>query len=136
MNVRSVRIFYWATFLLSVIIIPHDLGLGLITVGLFILPVLVLHIEIGLSLNRINGCDILIAFSAINLLVFALIRPDGAHAFTDNGLSAALGIVGIDSGYNRSYEDYFFFGSLVLLLVQLVVDLKLRRVREAKTSMN
>ena len=117
------------TFALAVVVLPLNFGLGLIAFGLVILPVLVLHLAIGLALGHIKKHKILVIFSAINLLVFALIRPDGVHAFTDNGLSALLEIFDVHAGYDRRYENTFFVGSATLLLVQVIIDLRLRNLR-------
>jgi hypothetical protein len=132
MNWKLVKIFYWTTFGLSVLILPLNFGLGLFAIGLVILPILVLHLTIGLRLNRIKIRTVSIILSGINLLLFSLIRPDGVHTFTDNGLSSFLDIFGIQAGYNHNYEDHFFIGSLMLLLFQAIMDIRLRKI--AKSS--
>ncbi len=131
MNNTTIRFFYWTSFALSVIIIPLNFGLGLIVMGIVILPALILHLTIGLSLNRIKNHNTLIIVSAVNLLTFALIRPDGVHALTDNGLSSLLGIFGIYAGYNYEYENYFSIASLILLILQVIVDLILLKIKKA-----
>lgn len=132
MNFTTIKVFYWTTFGLSIIILPLNFGLGLVAIGLVILPLLILHLAIGLTVNRLENHRISIILSALNLLIFALIRPDGVHAFTDNGLSSALDLVGINAGYNSNYENHFFIGSLILLLVQAIMDIRLWKV--AKTN--
>jgi hypothetical protein len=131
MNLTGIKIFYWVTFGLSVIILLLNFGLGLVAIGVVILPILVLHLAIGLGLNRIKNHNTLIAVSAINLFTFVLIRPDGVHAFTDSGLSAILEMFGIHAGYNYKNEDYFFIASLILLLIQVILDLRLRKIKRA-----
>lgn len=123
-----VKILYWVLFLLSVVVLFLNFGLGLMTVGLVILPVLILHAGIGFSLGRLNANKGLVAWSMLNLLVFALIRPDGVHAFNETGLGALLSLFGMHGGYSHRNEDLFFFASLALLLIQLIVDLRLRRL--------
>jgi hypothetical protein len=132
MNFTGIKIFYWVAFGLSAIILPLNFGLGLIAMGIVILPILVLHLSVGLGLNAIKNHDTLIVVSSINLLTFALVRPDGVHAFTDSGLSAILELFGIYSGYNYKNADYFFFASLILLFIQVVLDLRLRKIKRAK----
>ena len=125
MNLKAIKKFYWTTFGLSLVILPLNIGLGIVVIGLVILPVLILHFIIGLNLSKIEHHISLIILSGINLLIFALIRPDGVHTFTDNGLSSALDIFGINAGYNREYENYFFVGSLILLIAQLIMEIRL-----------
>lgn len=124
----NLKIFYWATFSAAVIILPLNFGLGLIGMGLFILPVLILHLIVALSLNKLHDRKALVTLSGLNLLIFALVRPDGVHSFTDNGLSALLEIFGIHGGYNSKYENYFFYTSLVLLVLQVIINLWLRKL--------
>lgn len=124
----NLKIFHWATFCAAVIILPLNFGLGLIAMGLFTLPVLILHFIVALSLNRLHDRKALVILSGLNLFIFALVRPDGVHSFTDNGLSALLGIFGIHGGYSYKYENYFFYTSLVLLVLQVIIDLWLRKL--------
>lgn len=131
MSFRGIKTFYWVTFGLSVIILALNFGLGLLVLGLLILPVLIIHLTIGLKLDKFENYKTSIILSAINLLAFALIRPDGIHTLTDNGLSSVLGIFGIFAGYNRKYENYFEIVSLVLLLIQAIMDLRLRKFDRA-----
>ena len=125
---KSIKAFYWATFGLSIVILPLNFGLGLVAIGLVIIPILFLHLTIGLKLSKIENHKISIVLSGVNLLIFALIRPEGVHAFTDSGLSSIFGIFGIRTGFSHEYEDYFFIGSLMLLLVQAIMDIRLRKL--------
>jgi hypothetical protein len=128
MRINSTKTIFWGTFGLVIIVLPLNFGLGLIALGLLILPILILHFTIGLSLNKIQNHKGAIIFSAINLLLFALLRPDGVHALTESGLSSLLSIFGINAGYSYKHENYFFYSSLILLLIQVVMDLRLRKL--------
>jgi hypothetical protein len=128
MRINSTKAIFWITYVLAIGILPLNFGLGIMTLGLVILPIMILHFIVGLNLDRVQTHKPAIIFSAMNLLVFALIRPDGAHAFTESGLSSALGIFGINAGYNYKYEDYFFYTSLIILLIQVITDLRLRKL--------
>jgi len=131
MSLKTIKIFYWTTFGLSVAIIALNFGLGLIALGVVILPVLILHLANGLSLNKIDNHKTAIILSASNLLIFALMRPDGVHAFTNSGLSSILDLFGINAGYNYKNEDYFLIASLILLLLQVIFDMRLRKLKRA-----
>jgi hypothetical protein len=128
MHINSIKAIFWAAFGLAIITLLLNVGIGLIATGLVILPVLMLHFIIGLSLTKLQNHKSAIILSAINLLTFALLRPDGVHSLSDNGLSSFFDLVGISAGYNRDYEDYFVYSSLLLLLVQVIVDLRLRKI--------
>ncbi len=128
MRINPANAIFWIAFIFAIIILPLNFGLSLIAFGLLLLPILILHFAIGLNLNKIQDHKAAIIFSAINLLVFALIRPDGAHALNETGLSAVLDIFGIDAGHDRAYENHLFYSSLVLLLVQVIADLRLRKL--------
>jgi len=134
MNFTTIKIFYWTTFGLSLIILPLNFGLGLVAIGLVILPLLILHLAVGLGVNRLKNHIVSIILSAVNLLLFAFIRPDGVHAITDNGLSSALDIFGINAGYNRNYENHFFIGSLILLLIQAIMDIRLWKIAKSNKT--
>jgi hypothetical protein len=131
MSFKAIKTIYWTAFGLSIIILPLNIGLGLIGLGIVILPILILHLAIGLGLDRIENHKTSIILSALNLLLFALIRPDGVHAITDSGLSSLLDIFGVHAGYNHKYEDYFFVASLFLLFVQVIMDMRLRKLKKA-----
>jgi hypothetical protein len=128
MHINSIKTVYWVAFGLSIITLFLNIGLGLIALGLVILPILLLHFSIGLRLTKLQNHQPAIILSALNLLTFTLLRPDGVHSLGDNGLSSLLDLVGISAGYNRDYEDYFVYSSLLLLLVQVIVDLRLRKL--------
>jgi hypothetical protein len=93
-----------------------NVGLALIALAIFIVPILMLHTHIGLQLGRINRHRGWLYASAINLLIFALVRPDGVHVFKENGLSALLDFIGLNGGYDSNYESEFSVASQLLML--------------------
>jgi|SRR5688572_28144431 len=129
MSFNIVRYFYWTALGFSVILLVLNFGIGLIAMAIFILPLLILHLRNGLSLNNIKGDNTLMIISALNLLAFALIRPDGVHTLSDNGLSAFLSKFGVHAGYDAGMENYYLAASLILLVFQIAIDLKLRKLR-------
>ncbi len=122
------KVVYWITFCLSMAALLLNLGLGLFAFGIVIIPLLILHVSNGLQLNKLTNHKVAVILSAINLLAFALLRPDGAHTFTDTGLSALLDVLGIDAGFNRRNENFYFGTSIALFFIQVVIDLWLRKV--------
>lgn len=131
MNFETTKVLFWATFALAIIVLAMNFGIGLIAFGLIILPVLTLHLAIGIRLSRLEGHGTAVVLSYLNLLAFALVRPDGVHTITDTGLSALLSTVGIHWGYNDRYESHFFYASVILLIVQVIMDLRLRKLIRA-----
>ncbi len=124
----STKVFYWITFSISILILPQNFGLGLIALGLFIIPILLLHLMVGLGASKLENHKIALTLSALNLLLFVLIRPDGAHAFTDTGLTSVLEYFGVYIGNIRKYENELFFGSIFLLVLQLIIDGRLLKI--------
>lgn len=129
MSFKIVKIYFWTTFGISVVIMLLNFGLGLIALGIVILPILILHLQNGLRLDKLQNHRTGIILSASNLLIFALIRPDGVHAFTNSGLSSILDLLGLNLGYKYKIGDYLFFPSLILLLLQVIIDIRLRTYR-------
>jgi len=127
-NLKSIKVFYWVAFGLSVVILPQNFGLGLIALGIPIILILILHIGIGLNMDRLQNYQLSLVVSAVNLLLFVLIRPDGAHAFNETGLSASLEMMGIHLRISPKYEDLLFLISMVLLILQTVFDIRLLRI--------
>lgn len=122
MSLNTIKTFFWTTFVLAIIILFLNVGLGLVAFGIVILPMLVSHFIIGLRLDKLQERKPAIVFSSINLVAFALVRPDGVHVIAESGLSSLLDIFGINGGYDSEYENYFAFSALALFLVQLLVD--------------
>ncbi|NOS92968.1 MAG: hypothetical protein HOP30_13675 [Cyclobacteriaceae bacterium] len=120
------KIVYWILFCLSLAALILNFGLGLIGFGIFIFPMLILHISNGLRLSKLNDHKVAVILSVVNLFAFALLRPDGVHAMTGNGLSALLDLVGIDGGYNSADVNLYFGAACVLFFIQLVMDIRIR----------
>ena len=95
--------------------------------GIIILPVIVLHIIIGLGIDKIKTHKTLIFLSATTLLLFSLIRPDGVHTLNDTGLSSILDKFGIIWGDCYNYENHFVFASLTILLFQVIIEIRLMK---------
>jgi hypothetical protein len=130
MNIKRVKIYYWTTLALSIIILLLNFGLILFVLGLIIiLPVILLHIVVGLRLDKIETHKNSVIVSATTLLIFSLIRPDGGHTLSDTGLSSVLKIFGIIWGYCYNYENYFFFISMLILLFQVIMEIRLIRLK-------
>jgi hypothetical protein len=129
MRFKIISTFYWTTFILSIIVIFLNLGLGIIF-GLLIIPILVIHYWNGSQLDKLKNHKKLIVFSALNLLVFSLVRPDGVHSFTTSRLSEVLDFFGIDDSGLDENEGYLFVASLLLLVAQGFADFELRKIRK------
>jgi hypothetical protein len=126
---NKVIMYYWITFLVSIFILILNTGLWLIVSGLIILPVIILHIIVGLRLNMFETYEKPMLISSTFLLIFALIRPDGVHSFNNSGLSSFLRLFGLSWGYSNRFEDYFFVSSIILLLLQLLIEITLIRLK-------
>ncbi|MBA4146006.1 MAG: hypothetical protein C0523_09600 [Cytophaga sp.] len=127
---KITRIFYWIAFALTILTLLLNVGIGLIALAIFILPILVLHFLTGLSLVRLQNHRLLIFISASNLFLFALLRPDGVHTLNENGLSALLNEFNIHGGYNQRYENELTVVSLALLVIQAIIEIILFRIKK------
>jgi len=127
-NLRMIKIFYCLIFAVAIFTLTQNAGLGLFALALFIIPIFILHAGIGLSIPKLKDHKTGLIVSSVNLLFFVLMRPDGAHAFTQTGLSSILEYFGVHIGPTRKYENELFFGSIALLLLQVVLDLRLRKI--------
>ncbi|NMM47745.1 hypothetical protein [Marinigracilibium pacificum] len=122
------KIIYWFLFLISVLILLVNFGIGLMAMSIIIIPVLGLHIYNGINLDKIKDYKIAVLASSVNFLLFVLIRPDGVHSLNENGLSSFLSLFHINFGYNKNLENFSFFTSIILLFTQLFIEIKLRRM--------
>ena len=129
MAFNIIRIFYWASFVLSIIILPLNFGLVLAALAILILPILIIHLKNGIWINQLRNHKLILVVAATNLLVFALIRPDGVHDINGIGFSALLDVFSINGGYNHEYFDLYFYGSLALLAFQLIINLIIWSIR-------
>lgn len=130
MDSNKVKMYYWTTLSISIFILILNTGLWLIVLGLIILPVIILHIIVGLRLNMFENYEKPMLISSTSLLIFALIRPEGVHSFNDSGLSAFLKLFGLYWGFSSHFENHFFVSSIVLLLLQLIIEITLIRSKK------
>jgi hypothetical protein len=130
MESNKVKIYYWTTLFISVFILILNTGLWLILLGFIILPIIILHISVGLRINIFEIHKKLMLISSTSLLTFALIRPDGVHSLNDSGLSSFLELFGLSWGYSIHFENHFFVSSIVLLLLQLIIEITLIRFKK------
>jgi hypothetical protein len=129
-----VKIYYWLAFGLSIVALFTSIGIGLVALGIILLPTVILHMLNGMHLKRLGNHKKLILLSGTNLLIFALVRPDGVHVFNKNGLSALLDLIGIDAGYNSAYDNHLTIVAILLLALQIFFDLRLRKLRLKQPS--
>jgi len=127
-NLKTLKIFHWSTYLLTLLILPLNFGIGLFGMAIIIIPLLISRIQIGRKLHLLQKHKFLLILSALNFLTFALIRPDGAHALTDTGYTALLQFLGINIDYNRKLEEPFFILSILLLFLQMIFEIWLRKL--------
>lgn len=137
MRISKLMIFFWVTFIASIVILILSFGLILYVGGLLFLGMFFLHSYVGINLNKMEAKEHFVLISAINILIFSLIRIDGAHVISHNGLSSLLDLVDINWGYNSAYKNLFLGFSIILLIFQLLLDLALiNSIKENETSSN
>lgn len=116
---------YWFSFLVSIFVLINSLGLMLMFFGIPILILLFYHIKVGLNLASLVGKSELLLLSSLNLLLFALIRNDGAHTLSTNGLNSLLQLFNRNWGYDRTYENAFMLSALASFIIQIYFEIRL-----------
>ena len=117
------QIIFWSLLLLSIIILILNVGIALILFGILILVALIIHVIVGYRLRKFNNP--LLIISSINLFLFALVRPDGGHIISANGLSRICELFGGFYGFNSDYLNFYYFATIFLFISQISLDLYL-----------
>ena len=138
MDTKIIKYLFWNLFAITVLTLVLSLGLFLAVFLIIVIPVLVLHIKIGLRIDELKNHKWLIIISMLNLLLFSLIRPDGVHSFTQIGIESLFNFFGIYVRLNQEFENYYFNLSLALLTIQIALNIillkKLNKSDKVKTS--
>ncbi len=113
---------FWISLFISIVIIFLNAGLFLFLSAILILPVLILHILVGKRIEKLRAYNWLIIFSILNLLLFALVRPDGVHTITDIGWTALLETLGFHTSFQKEFENYYFSAALITIILQVIID--------------
>ena len=116
---------YWILFGITIIALIASTGLFLILSAIVVLPVLMFHVAVGIRLKHLTSRVSLVVCSAINMLLFALVRPDGVHVINQSGLTELLDIIGIRFKYHGEHEELFLLLTLILFIAQAVLELVL-----------
>ncbi|MGH1387279.1 hypothetical protein [Kordia sp.] len=122
---KNIRIAYWIFFCISIAIMLLNIGLFFAVSLIILIPIVVLHASVGLKIQSLKKYTWLVVISFLNLLLLALIRPDGTHTTTNIGWSVLLDLLGYDGSFNRDFESYYFYGAIGLMLVQVLIDTSL-----------
>lgn len=116
---------YWILFGIAIVALIASAGLFLMLSAVLVLPVLLVHLTIGFRLALLKRKVVLVLCSAINMLLFALVRPDGVHVINQNGLTELLDLVGVHFRFRSEHEGLFTFLALILFVIQVVLELVL-----------
>ena len=114
-------------FILTFVLLVSNIGIGLIALAIIIVPTAVIHFTIALRLECLRENKFLVVFSALNFFIFALIRPDGIHTFNKIGIETILDVLNISWHYSDRDMTILTFISILLLIIQLIVDVILHR---------
>jgi hypothetical protein len=116
---------YWILFGIAIVALIASAGLFLMLSAVLVLPVLLVHLTIGFRLALLKRKVVLVLCSAINMLLFALVRPDGVHVINQSGLTELLDIIGVHFRIHSEYEGLFALLALILFVIQVVLELVL-----------
>jgi hypothetical protein len=127
---------FWLFFAITLFILLLNIGLFFVVFGIVLFPILIIHVLVGIRMQFLKNNKWLVVLSFLNLLFFALIRPDGVHETTHIGLSSFLELFGMYGFYNPENEQFYFTATSVILIIQILIDVRLlnriRKIRETK----
>ncbi len=116
---------YWIFFGIAIVALIASVGLFLMLSAVVVLPVLFVHLTVGFRLALLKRKVVLVLCSVINLLLFALVRPDGVHVINQSGLTELLDLVDVHFRFHSEHEGLFTFLALILFVIQVVLELVL-----------
>jgi hypothetical protein len=135
MTHQITKVYYWTVLFVSICALFLSFGIGIMALGIIILPIIIYNIKIGVNLDFLHDKQITVFLASSNWLGFTLLRPDGVHTINKNGISSLLDVIDINGGYNSQYENYYFTFSLIMLALQIVINYRLlKRIRLAKNK--
>ena len=124
MKKTGLSLLFWLTTFAALIIMFMSAGWLLITVGLALIPVIILHILAGtkaISRSAFLGKWILI--SSLTFLAFALARPDFDDVHEYSGLSSLMNFLDSKSDKYVQSTSYYFIPAIILILATVAIDI-------------
>ena len=133
---RKLALFSLASTILSVWIMLLSVGWMLIIMGIFFVPILLVHlIASGVALRHFPILNRPLIQSSALFLFFAFIRPEGGDTGLYTGWSKWLHFIGLRETPYYDWPDWFSIPALLLLLGVFVLDIMIL-VKARRLSQN
>jgi len=117
-------LFFWCTTFAALIIMFMSVGWLLITVGLALIPVIILHIIAGTrGLNRVSFLGKWILISSITFFIFALARPEFDDVNEYTGLSTLMNFFDSKNLKYVQSSSFYFIAAIFLILATIAIDI-------------
>ena len=124
MKKTGLSLLFWLTTFAAIIIMFMSAGWLLITVGLALIPVIILHIVAGTrAINRSTFLGKWILFSSLTFLTFAFARPDFDDVHEYSGLSTLMNYFDSKSPKYVDTTNYYFIPAILLILATVAIDI-------------
>ena len=124
MKKTGLSLLFWLTTFAALIIMFMSAGWLLITVGLALIPVIILHILAGTrAINRSTFLGKWILISSLTFLAFALARPDFDDVHEYSGLSSLVNFLDSKSDKYVQSTSYYFIPAIILILATVAIDI-------------
>ena len=124
MKKTGLSLLFWLTTFAALIIMLMSAGWLLITVGLALIPVIILHILAGTkAISRSTFLGKWILISSLTFLAFALARPDFDDVHEYSGLSSLVNFLDSKSDKYVQSTSYYFIPAIILILATIAIDI-------------
>ena len=124
MKKTGLSLLFWLTTVAALIIMFMSVGWLLITVGLILIPIIIVHIIAGTrGLNRAPFLGKWVLISSLTFLAFALARPDFDDVHEYSGLSSLMNFLDSKSLKYVQSTNYFFIPAIILILATVAIDI-------------
>ena len=124
MNKTSFSLLFWLSTIAAIFIMFMSAGWLLITVGLILIPVIIIHIIAGTrGLNRAPFLGKWILISSISFFAFALARPDFDDVNEYTGLSSLMNFLDSKNLKYINSSGYYFLLAFLFLLATVAIDI-------------
>ena len=124
MKKTSLTLLFWLSTFVAMIIMFMSVGWLLITVGLALIPVIILHIIAGTrAINRSTFLGNWILISSLTFLAFALARPDFDDVNEYSGLSSLMNFFDSKNLKYVQSTEFYFIPAILFILATIAIDI-------------
>jgi hypothetical protein len=124
MKKTSLSLLFWLSTFAALIIMIMSAGWLLITIGLVLIPIIILHIRAATrGLKRAPYLGIWILVSSFTFLAFAFARTDFDDVNEYTGLSTLMNFFDSKNLMYLHSTSYYFLPAVVFILLTVAIDI-------------